>query len=90
MITEAGFLDCPSCEQPCRSLPARKPTAEFPGGWWRDGDEAVCQCGAAVSVEADGENAWLNHDEEFDPEGKEDCSQAVDSASIEPKPPEES
>lgn len=59
-----ALLDCPACGDPCVNMPPSRPTPEWPDGCWNDGDYGTCECGARVIVDADGENASLQLDEE--------------------------
>lgn len=56
-------LDCPVCGEPCATMPPYRPNSEYPHPWWQDGDSGVCQCGAELTVDADGELAHLVADE---------------------------
>jgi hypothetical protein len=53
------LLDCPACGEPCKTITPYRPTPEHPYPWWQEGDYGTCQCGAELSVVADGERAWL-------------------------------
>jgi hypothetical protein len=59
----ANYLDCPACGDPCTAIPPYRPTPQWPSGWWQDGDEGTCDCGAELVVDADGECAWLRERE---------------------------
>ena len=55
-----ALLNCPACGEPCKGVPARRPRSpRFPEPWWEEGMCGVCQCGAEVIVDADGDRAWL-------------------------------
>ena len=63
-MNEETWLDCPVCEEPCKTIEPYKPSSDFPYPHWQDGDYGTCQCGAELFVEADGEQAWLVTEEE--------------------------